>query len=107
MRRVESARGRPRTKCRENRRGRACCQARGSGSLVMWCGSRFTEEPSFLALLYRRRTTHRLLAPTYRFKENEEASMKLHFHPVSTASRPVVLFCADANISYEPVVIDI
>ncbi len=33
--------------------------------------------------------------------------MKLHFHPVSTASRPVVMFMADANISYEPVVIDI
>ncbi len=33
--------------------------------------------------------------------------MKLHFHPVSTASRPVVLFCADANISYEPVVVDL
>ena len=33
--------------------------------------------------------------------------MKLHFHPVSTASRPVVLFCAEANIAYEPVVVDI
>ncbi len=33
--------------------------------------------------------------------------MKLHFHPVSTASRPVVLFCAEANISYEPVVVDL
>jgi len=33
--------------------------------------------------------------------------MKLHFHPVSTASRPIVLFCADANISYEPVIVDI
>lgn len=33
--------------------------------------------------------------------------MKLHFHPVSTASRPVALFCAEANISYEPVVIDL
>jgi glutathione S-transferase len=33
--------------------------------------------------------------------------MKLHFHPVSTASRPVVLFCADANISYEPVIVDL
>ncbi len=32
--------------------------------------------------------------------------MKLHFHPVSTASRPILLFCAEANISYEPVVID-
>jgi glutathione S-transferase len=33
--------------------------------------------------------------------------MKLHFHPVSTASRPVVLFCAEANIKYEPVVVDL
>jgi glutathione S-transferase len=33
--------------------------------------------------------------------------MKLHFHPVSTASRPVVLFCAEAKIAYEPVVIDL
>jgi glutathione S-transferase len=33
--------------------------------------------------------------------------MKLYFHPVSTASRPVVLFCADNNIPYEPVVIDL
>jgi glutathione S-transferase len=33
--------------------------------------------------------------------------MKLHFHPVSTASRPVLLFCAEANIPYEPVVVDI
>jgi glutathione S-transferase len=33
--------------------------------------------------------------------------MKLHFHPASTASRPVVLFCAEENISYEPVVVDI
>jgi glutathione S-transferase len=33
--------------------------------------------------------------------------MKLHFHPVSTASRPVVLFCAEAGISYEPVVVDL
>lgn len=33
--------------------------------------------------------------------------MKLHFHPVSTASRPVVLFCAEQNIPYEPVVIDL
>src|SRR5262249_24185848 len=36
----------------------------------------------------------------------EEASMKLHFNPVSTASRPVVLFCAEAKIAYEPVVVD-
>ena len=33
--------------------------------------------------------------------------MKLYFHPVSTASRPVVLFMADENISYEPVVVDL
>jgi glutathione S-transferase len=33
--------------------------------------------------------------------------MKLHFHPVSTASRPVVLFCAEAKISYEPVIVDL
>ena len=33
--------------------------------------------------------------------------MKLHFHPVSTASRPVVLFCAEAKIEYEPVVVDL
>jgi glutathione S-transferase len=33
--------------------------------------------------------------------------MKLHFHPASTASRPVVLFCAEEKISYEPVLVDI
>lgn len=33
--------------------------------------------------------------------------MKLHFHPASTASRPVVLFCAEEKIAYEPVVVDI
>jgi glutathione S-transferase len=33
--------------------------------------------------------------------------MKLHFHPASTASRPVVLFCAEEKINYEPVVVDI
>src|SRR5579863_9235085 len=33
--------------------------------------------------------------------------MKLYFHPASTASRPVVLFCAEAGISYEPVVVDL
>ncbi len=33
--------------------------------------------------------------------------MKLHFHPASTASRPVVLFCHEANIAYEPVIVDI
>ena len=33
--------------------------------------------------------------------------MKLYFHPVSTASRPVVLFCAEAHIAYEPHVVDL
>jgi glutathione S-transferase len=33
--------------------------------------------------------------------------MKLHFHPVSTASRPVVLFCAEAKIEYQPVIVDL
>lgn len=33
--------------------------------------------------------------------------MKLHFHPVSTASRPVLLFCAEAKIEYQPVVVDL
>lgn len=33
--------------------------------------------------------------------------MKLYFHPASTTSLPVALFCAEAKISYEPVVIDI
>jgi glutathione S-transferase len=33
--------------------------------------------------------------------------MKLHFHPVSTASRPVVLFLAEAKIPYEPVIVDL
>jgi len=33
--------------------------------------------------------------------------MKLHFHPVSTASRPVVLFLAEHDIPYEPVVVDL
>jgi glutathione S-transferase len=33
--------------------------------------------------------------------------MKLYFHPASTASRPVTLFCAEAKISYEPVIVDI
>jgi glutathione S-transferase len=33
--------------------------------------------------------------------------MKLHFHPASTASRPVLLLCEEAKISYEPVVVDI
>jgi len=33
--------------------------------------------------------------------------MKLYMNPVSTTSLPVVLFCAEAGISYEPVVIDL
>ena len=33
--------------------------------------------------------------------------MKLHFHPASTSSRTVTLFLAEANIPYEPVVVDI
>jgi glutathione S-transferase len=33
--------------------------------------------------------------------------MKIHFHPVSTASRPVILFCADNNIPYEGVIVDL
>ncbi len=33
--------------------------------------------------------------------------MKLHFHPVSTTSRPVVLFCSESKIDFEPVVVDL
>ena len=33
--------------------------------------------------------------------------MKLHFHPASTTSRAVMLFCAESGIEYEPVVVDI
>ncbi len=33
--------------------------------------------------------------------------MKLHFHPASTTSRTVTLFCAEAGIAYEPVIVDI
>ncbi len=33
--------------------------------------------------------------------------MKLHFHPGSTTSRTIMLFCAEAKIDYEPVVVDI
>jgi glutathione S-transferase len=33
--------------------------------------------------------------------------MKLYFHPVSTTSRTVTLFCAEANIAYEPIVVDL
>ncbi len=43
------------------------------------------------------------LRPTYARRNR----MKLHFHPVSTASRPVIAFLAEAKIAYEPVVVDI
>jgi len=33
--------------------------------------------------------------------------MKLHFHPVSTSSRTVMLFCTEAKIAIEPVVVDL
>ena len=33
--------------------------------------------------------------------------MKLHFHPVSTSSRTVLLFCAEANVATESVVVDL
>jgi glutathione S-transferase len=33
--------------------------------------------------------------------------MKLHFNPVSTASRPVVLFLEESKIPYEPVIVDL
>jgi glutathione S-transferase len=33
--------------------------------------------------------------------------MKLHFHPVSTASRTVMLLCAEQKIAFDPVVIDL
>jgi len=33
--------------------------------------------------------------------------MKLHFHPVSTSSRTVMLFCTEAKIPVEPVVVDL
>ncbi len=33
--------------------------------------------------------------------------MKLYFHPASTASRPITLFCEEAKIPYEPVVVDL
>jgi glutathione S-transferase len=33
--------------------------------------------------------------------------MKLHFHPGSTTSRTVMLFCAESKVDYEPVVVDI
>jgi glutathione S-transferase len=37
----------------------------------------------------------------------EAIPMKLHFHPVSTASRPVTFFCAEAKIAYEPAIVDL
>lgn len=33
--------------------------------------------------------------------------MKLYFHPVSTASKPVMLFLAESNIAFEPIVVDL
>lgn len=33
--------------------------------------------------------------------------MKLYYHPVSTTSRPILQFCADAGIDYEPVIVDL
>ena len=33
--------------------------------------------------------------------------MKIHFHPVSTASRPVILFCTQNDIPFEPVLVDL
>jgi glutathione S-transferase len=33
--------------------------------------------------------------------------MKIHFSPVSTASRPVILFCEQNNIPYDGVVVDL
>ncbi len=33
--------------------------------------------------------------------------MKIHFHPVSTASRPVILFCTQNEIPFEPVMVDL
>lgn len=33
--------------------------------------------------------------------------MKLYYHPVSTTSRPILQFCAEAGIAYEPVVVDL
>lgn len=32
--------------------------------------------------------------------------MKLHYHPVSPACHAVLLFCAEADIAYEPVIVD-
>jgi len=33
--------------------------------------------------------------------------MKLYYHPASTTSRPILQFCEDAGIAYEPVVVDL
>ena len=33
--------------------------------------------------------------------------MKLYYHPASTTSRPILQFCEDTGIAYEPVVIDL
>ena len=33
--------------------------------------------------------------------------MKLYYHPASSTSRPILQFCADAAIRYEPVMIDL
>ena len=33
--------------------------------------------------------------------------MKLYFHPVSTASKPVVLFLNESKIAFEPIVVDL
>jgi glutathione S-transferase len=33
--------------------------------------------------------------------------MRLYYHPASTTSRPILQFCADADISYEPVMVDL
>src|SRR5262245_57949621 len=33
--------------------------------------------------------------------------MKLYFFPVSTASRPILLFCTESKIAFEPVLVDL
>jgi glutathione S-transferase len=33
--------------------------------------------------------------------------MKLYYHPVSTVCRPVMQFCVEENIAYEPVLVDL
>lgn len=38
---------------------------------------------------------------------NHKATMKLYFSPASTTSLPIVLFCAEEKIDYEPVVVDL